>query len=214
MRPIRTLLLGAGGLLALWIGWGAYVSHTTERVPSETLARFDGVEVRRYPRTVRAETTAPDDRTAFRRLFCYLSGANARGEDVAMTAPVTTRGESISMTAPVRTGSESDDVRMAFYLPSTYTPDTAPTPTESDVRLVVEPPRTTAVRRFSWYATDERVDRERSRLLEHLSQRGLETRGEPTLLQYNDPWTPPFMRTNEIEVALEDVPARVRRPTP
>ncbi|PCR88982.1 SOUL family heme-binding protein [Natrinema ejinorense] len=214
MRSIRTLVLGAGGLLALWIGWGAYVSRTTERVSSETLDRFDGVEVRRYPRTVLAETTAPDDGTAFRRLFRYISGANARGEDVAMTAPVTTRGESISMTAPVRTESESDDVRMAFYLPSTYTPDTAPTPTDTDVRLVVEPPRTTAVRSFSWYATDERVDRERNRLLEQLSRRGIETRGEPTLLQYNDPWTPPFMRTNEVEVALEEVPARVRPATP
>ncbi len=124
MRPIRTLLFGAGGLLALWIGWGAYVSHTTERVPSETLARFDGIEVRRYPRSVLAETTAPDDGTAFRRLFRYISGANARSEDIAMTAPVTTRGESISMTAPVRTDSESDDVRMAFYLPRR----TRPTP--------------------------------------------------------------------------------------
>ncbi len=32
---------------------------------------------------------------------------------------------------------------------------------------------------------------------------------EPSLLQYNDPWTPPFMRTNEIEVALEDVPGHL-----
>ncbi|MFC6764749.1 SOUL family heme-binding protein [Natrinema soli] len=210
MRPIRNLLLGTAALLGLWIGWGAYVGRTTERVPSETLGRFDGVEIRRYPRTVLAETTAPDARTAFRRLFRYISGANARREDVAMTVPVAIRGASIPMTAPVRTASGDGDVTMAFYLPSTYTPESAPTPTDSSVRLVVEPPRTVAVRRFSWYATDERVGREREQLLERLSRREIETRSESTLLQYNDPWTPPFMRTNEIEVILEDVPKHLR----
>ncbi|AEH39349.1 SOUL family heme-binding protein [Halopiger xanaduensis] len=214
MRSIRNLLVGTATLLGLWIGWGTYVSRTTERVPSETLERFDGVEIRRYPRTVLVETTAPDARTAFRRLFRYISGANGRREDVAMTAPVAVRGTAISMTAPVRTGSDGGDVTMAFYLPRAYTPETAPMPTDPAIRLVVESPRTVAVRRFSWYATDERVDRERTRLLEQLSHREFDPRGEPTLLQYNDPWTPPFMRTNEVEVELADAPEQVRRKAP
>jgi len=132
MRSARKILLGLGGLLVLWIGWGVYVTRTTERVPSETLDRFDGVEIRRYPRTVLAETTAQDARTAFGRLFRYISGANASDEDVAMTAPVAVRDHSIPMTAPVRTGSDGGDVTMAFFLPQTYTPETArrrPTPT-------------------------------------------------------------------------------------
>ncbi|OAQ52633.1 hypothetical protein HTG_13495 [Natrinema mahii] len=206
MRSARKILFGIGGLLVLWIGWGAYVDRTTERAPSETLGRFDGVEIRRYPRAIVAETTAGDARTAFGRLFRYISGANARREEVSMTAPVAVRGTAIPMTAPVRTGSDGGDVTMAFYLPQTYTSETAPTPTDADVRLVVEPPRTVAVRRFSWYATDERVRRERERLSEELTRRGLEADGEPALLQYNDPWTPPFMRTNEIEVPVADVP--------
>ncbi|MFD1563366.1 SOUL family heme-binding protein [Haloarchaeobius amylolyticus] len=203
MGSIRRLLLAIGGLLAAWIGWGVYVSRTTERVPAETLTRFDGVEIRRYPRSVLVETTAPDNRTAFRRLFRYISGANTGSENISMTVPVTTHRESIAMTAPVRTDAADDGVTMAFYLPATYTPETAPIPTDSDVRLVVEPERTVAVRRFSWYATADRVDRQRKRLLEALSQRGIETRGRPVVLQYNDPWTPPFMRTNEVAVRIE-----------
>lgn len=204
MRSLRRILLAIGGLLAVWIGWGIYINRTTERVPSETLERFDGVEIRRYPRSVLVETTAPDRRTAFRRLFRYISGANAGSEEIAMTAPVATERESIAMTAPVRTASDGDDVTMAFYLPATYTPESAPMPTDPNVRLVVEPERTVAVRRFSWYATDSRVDRQRERLLEPLSRRGIETRGKPVVLQYNDPWTPPFMRTNEVELRLEE----------
>jgi len=204
MRSIRRLLLALGGLLAAWIGWGVYVSRTTERVPSETLERFDGIEIRRYQRTVLVETTAPNNRTAFRRLFRYISGANAGDEAVAMTTPVATQRESISMTTPVRTDADDGGVTMAFYLPEAYAPETAPIPTDSDVRLVVEPARTVAVRRFSWYATADRVDRQRERLLEALSQRGIEPRGQPVVLQYNDPWTPPFMRTNEVEVRIAE----------
>ncbi|WP_254531552.1 SOUL family heme-binding protein [Natrinema gelatinilyticum] len=210
MQSIRRILVGIGALVAAWVGWGVYVSRTTERVPSKTIDRFDGIEIRRYPQLVLVETTAETERTAFQRLFRYISGSNAQNEDVAMTAPVATRSESISMTVPVRTDADGDTVTMAFYLPSTYTPERAPTPTDPDVRLVVEPPQTAAVRRFSWYATDGRVDRQRTRLLEQLSERDIEIRGQPVLLQYNDPWTPPFLRTNEVEVAIEESDSRPR----
>ncbi|MFC7046735.1 SOUL family heme-binding protein [Halobacteriaceae archaeon GCM10025711] len=215
----RTLLATLGGLAALWVAWGAYVARTTERVPYETVDRFDGVELRHYPQAVLVETTASDPGTAFRRLFRYITGANEGREEVAMTAPVASRGEAIPMTAPVRTlragedvpmtapvRTEGDDgaVTMAFYLPAEYAPETAPVPTDTSVRLVVEPARTVAVRRFSWYATDGRVARERRSLLDELAARGIETSDAPALLQYNDPWTPPFMRTNEVAVTVRE----------
>lgn len=220
MGPLRKALFGTGALLALWIGWGAYVDRTTERVPYETVGRFDGVEVRHYPQTVLVETTAPDSSAAFRRLFRYISGANEGDQELAMTAPVTTRGEtvtmtapvriarrsgeSVSMTAPVRSRRDADGVTMAFHLPSECTPSTAPTPTNPDVDLVVEPPRTVAVRRFSWYPTDRRVVTERERLLRELARRGVEVTGESAVLQYDDPWTPPFMRRNEVEIPVDE----------
>jgi hypothetical protein len=43
--------------------------------------RVDGVERRQYPATVAAETTAPDQRTAVRRLFEYIDGASRTGGD-------------------------------------------------------------------------------------------------------------------------------------
>ena len=215
------LLGGVGGLVALWIAWGAYVDRSTERIPYTVLDSVDGVELRRYPRTVLVETTAPDERTAFRRLFRYISGRNEGGREVAMTAPVASGGEGprttapgevagddgqdVSMTAPVRTDRDGPSVTMAFYLPEEYGPDTAPEPIDPAVRLVVEPPRTTAIRRFSWFATAGRVDRQRRRLLNELSRRGIETLGSPVLLRYDDPWTPPFMRRNEVEVQIEHV---------
>lgn len=215
----KAILASLAGVAALWVGWGLYQTRHTERVPYETIDQFDDIETRRYPQTLLVETRASDPQTAFRRLFRYLSGANEQREDVSMTAPVVTRGEtlampapvravssggeSVSMTAPVRTDRREDGTTMSFYLPPEYTPESAPIPTDPEVRLVVEPARTVAVRSFSWYATAPRVEREELRLLEALDDAGIEPLDEPTLFQYNDPWTPPFLRTNEVVVTID-----------
>ncbi|WP_115862458.1 SOUL family heme-binding protein [Halorussus litoreus] len=224
----KTLLATAGGLLGAWVGWGLYVGRTTETVPSETVATFDGVEIRRYPSLVLAETTAGSNGDAFNRLFRYISGENETGDEVAMTAPVATRGteipmtapvrtdrtgserrvdradsEKVSMTSPVRTNRSEGEVTMAFYLPADYDPGDAPIPTNPSVRLAVEPARTLAVKSFSWYATDGRVRRYRESLLDALSEHGIEPRTRPSLLQYDDPLTPPFMRRNEVAVEVD-----------
>lgn len=203
-------------------------------MPYETVEGLDGIELRRYPRTVLVETTAPSRKAAFGRLYRYITGANEGSEEVAMTAPVATRevgtglamttsvrtgGAAVAMTAPVRTrrnagmggkrgaGGEADEddggVTMAFYLPSSYAPESAPVPTDPEVRLVVEPARTVAVRGFSWWTTRDRVDRARGELLDAVAEHDLETRGEPYLLQYDPPWTLPFLRTNEVVVGVE-----------
>lgn len=205
----KVAVLGAGGLLAGWVAWGLYSGRSAERVPYERVDRFDGVEIRRYPSTVLAETSAPNGIAAFRRLFGYISGDNERREEISMTAPVATEsGQTVSMTAPVRSGEErterGEETRMAFYLPPEYGPGTAPVPTDPTVSLVVEPPKTVAVRRFSWYAPERWVARQRRKLLSLLDARGIETRGEPSLLRYDDPWTPPFMRRNEVAVEVVD----------
>ncbi|MEF8821536.1 MAG: heme-binding protein [Halovenus sp.] len=201
----KALLVGGGVFLAGWIGWGLYSARTAKPVPYERLQRLDGIELRRYPELTLAETTAPNQTTAFRRLFRYISGANRSSESISMTAPVETQGgTTIPMTAPVRSDSDGseDAVRMAFYLPPEYSPETAPEPTDSTVELVTEPPKTVAVDQFSWYAPAWRVRRHERTLLSTLEREDIEPRGEPSLLRYNDPWTPPFMRRNEVEIEV------------
>jgi len=157
MRPLaKTILVGGGVVFAGWVGWGIYSTRKTKSVPYEQLRTLNGSELRRYPQTILVETTAPNQRIAFRRLFNYISGANQANESISMTAPVETQsGESIAMTTPVRSEAsetEAETIRMAFYLPAEYTPETAPEPTEADVTLVTEPQKTVAVDQFSWYA--------------------------------------------------------------
>ncbi|MFO7925359.1 MAG: SOUL family heme-binding protein [Halobacteriota archaeon] len=207
MKPLtKAVLVGGGVVFAGWVGWGIYSTRKANSVPYEQLRILNGGELRQYPQTVLVETTAPNQWIAFRQLFRYLSGANRGNESISMTTPVETqRGTSISMTAPVRseaTETDADTVRMAFYLPSEYSPETAPEPTDSDVTLVTEPQKTVAVNQFSWYAPEWRVARRTRKLLSALEGEGIEPVGDPTLLRYNDPWTPPFMRRNEVAVEV------------
>jgi SOUL heme-binding protein len=211
MNRRTTGLLTAGvAVIAAISAKRVYEGRSAERVPYQVVDRLDGVELRRYPRTLLVETTAADGRTAFDRLFRYLGGANDASEDVEMTAPVRTdegeEGIELPMTAPVRTGdgTERVEVTMAFYLPAAYDPASAPIPTDPSVRLVVEPTRTLAVASFSWYATAARTERVTTRLEETLAGHGISPAGEPFLLRYDPPLTPPFFRTNEVAVDIEE----------
>ena len=222
--------LGAGvvgaGLAAAtaWTVVDLAKSRGTERVPYETVGRVDGVELRRYPETVRVRTAASDGREAFFRLFRYIDGANEGGTSVSMTAPVETGadaaagdesestggsgpGESISMTAPVETTRE-DDETMSFFLPAEYTPETAPEPTNDAVTLVVDPPRTLAVLGFSWWTPGLRVSRKERSLRETLADAGVDPTSEPRLLRYDAPFTPPWLRTNEVVVEVDSESVR------
>ncbi|WP_042665113.1 heme-binding protein [Haloferax sp. ATB1] len=221
--------LGAGivgvGLAtaAVWTAVDLVNNRGTERVPYKTVERIDGVELRRYPETIRVRTTASNGREAFFRLFNYIDGANEGGTSVSMTTPVETgadtratgdaddgasvTGESISMTAPVETTRE-DGATMSFFLPATYTPETAPEPTNDDVKLVVDPPRTLAVLRFSWWAPSVRVSLKERTLRKTLAQAGIEPTSEPRLLRYDAPFTPPWLRTNEVVVEVDTTSVR------
>ncbi|MFB6138898.1 MAG: heme-binding protein [Halosimplex sp.] len=220
MVRTRTAIAGVlGGAVAAAGAWTLYQRRTTETVPYTTVARLDDVELRRYPATVTVETVAPSENEAFRRLFRYIAGDNEGEREIEMTAPVAvtdrdasrpsaapkavTPGQRIPMTAPVETTDTSGGVRMAFYLPPEYDYESAPVPTDESVDLVAIPERTLAVRRFSWVPTDRRVASETERLLSKLDAAGVATTGEPFFMGYDAPGALPFLRRNEVAVAVD-----------
>jgi hypothetical protein len=71
------------------------------------------------------------------------------------------------------------------------------------VRLVEVPERTLAVRSFSWWATDGRVERYTDDLLASLEGASrYRVVGDPFVFQYEGPGVPPFLRTNEVAVEV------------
>lgn len=162
------------------------------------------MELRHCPAAVAVETTAPSGRDAFGRLFRYIDGTNREREALPMTAPVETvrRGREIPMTAPVSTTEGDADTWTAFCLPAEYDYRRAPEPTEAGVHLVAVPERTVAVRRFSWWATPGRVRAQTRRLDRTLEETGYTPTDEPSPLQYDAPWSVPFLRRNEVAVPV------------
>ncbi|WP_410764767.1 SOUL family heme-binding protein [Haloferax sp. DFSO60] len=206
MKRRTILALSAVGLaVAGVVATRAFGPSDVERVPYTVVDEFDGVEIRQYPTTITVETSAPTTNTAFRRLFNYISGANQGRTKVSMTAPVQTEQTStkIPMTAPVATESDGDELHMAFFLPEEYDYESAPRPTDSNVELVEHPARTLAVKQFSWIATDGRTARQTDTLRSILAEHSVPIVGEAFLLQYDSPWTLPFMRTNEVAIEIQ-----------
>lgn len=190
------------------------VRSGTEQASYEVIERLDEhAEIRRYPARVVAETTvaAPDEQSgrneAFRALFDYISGANRPRAKVAMTAPVETTGEpeKIAMTVPVETRQDvSGRYTMRFFLPAQYTLETAPEPTDPDVRIVERPARTIAVLRFTGSPSRENVERHRIELNGFVDRSGWRVAGEPVTMFYDPPWTIPFLRRNEVGVPVSE----------
>jgi hypothetical protein len=130
-----------------------------------------------------------DENGAFSPLFRYISGENEKGEKIEMTAPVVTT-------------STEKGLSMAFIMPERFDIQTIPRPTSSNVEIRVVEPRTLATIRFSGYMNEGSYRDNLERLNKTLKERGILTKGEPLLMQYNDPRTPPFYRRNEIALLV------------
>jgi hypothetical protein len=145
----------------------------------------------------------------FRVLFDYISGANRAQQTVAMTAPVETAAapEPTAMTVPVETSAQAGGpYAMRFFLPADYTVEveTAPEPTNPEVRIVEVPERTLAVLRFSGPRGADNVARHVSEFDRMIAGSSWRAVGEPMTLFYDPPWTIPFLRRNEVALPVTD----------
>ncbi len=190
MKVGLIMMVTAGVLMSLWVGWGVYVIYGIERPQYEVLERLaKNIEVRQYGEQTWISTVGTTDNASFSVLASYIFGNNKEGQNVAMTAPVITDGT------------------MSFILPSALSQESAPTPNGQPIEFTTVAPRQVATLKFSWLTNSDRVEKKTAELLAALRERGIQTQGEPFLMRYNDPWTPPFMRRNEIGVVVENLPA-------
>ena len=147
------------------------------------------IEIRAYaPRIMAVTGMNEDSDSGFRVLAGYIFGGNAEEQKIAMTAPVqqTMAGEK----------------EMAFMMPAEYALKDLPQPEDQRVSFREAPAYTAAVIQFSGWASAEKADENWQQLRRFLITKGIDITGEPTLNQYNPPWTLPFMRRNEIIVPV------------
>jgi hypothetical protein len=181
----------------------------TQEAPYEVMRTVDGVELRRYPELLLATVSGMEDNSSFGILFDYITGNNLKRSKLSMTAPVVSSeklamtvpvvsSQKLAMTAPVVSGKRF----FTFVMPKGYTLEALPVPSDKRVRIHVQPPRDFAVLEFSGRTRTEKVEERIVELLDILARQKIPTRGEPFLMRYNSPFTPGFMRRNEVGIEI------------
>ncbi len=185
MDRATTFVTGALAGLATVAGLRYYRSRATEAVAYERQAVGD-CEVRQYPTVVIAETVAKTEAAARKRLEQYLGGANTTAERIPATTPIRAKHTRLAMTTPQTDEATRRPVRVCTYLPPSYSPQTAPEPTDHTVQLTVETPRTVAVQSVSLYPSTDRLERARDKLYGTVEANDWVAIGSPFVFRYDN----------------------------
>lgn len=206
LARIGTLALGLGLSGSTAMAQDTYRGY--ELPPYTVEARYGDAELRAYAPHLVAEVTVAGDRdTALRQGFQilarYIFGANDGGASVAMTAPVAqSRGTGIAMTAPVAQGPSAEGWTIAFTMPSSFTRETLPRPDDPAIRIVETAPVRRLVLTFSGRTTEAQLAARADALRAIAAQAGIAITDTPAFFYYDDPFTLPWNRRNEVAFDL------------
>jgi hypothetical protein len=159
-----------------------------------TAGRF---ELRDYEGLTVAETpmatsdNAPDG--SFNRLFRFISGQNQSRQKISMTTPVFMSGG----------GSHRS---MAFVMPAELASAQVPAPTDPAVSVRTLPSQRFAVVRFKGSRSSANESAALTQLQGWLESQSLPTNGAPLYAYFDPPWTPPFLRRNEVMLPIAPMP--------
>jgi hypothetical protein len=178
------------------------------------LEKDQAFELRSYEPKLIAEVEVDGDMRdasskGFRLIADFIFGNNTsqagKPEKISMTAPVSVepRAEKISMTAPVGVQQANNGWKVYFVMPSQYNLDTLPRPNNPLVIIKQVPSQKFAVIRFSGLVDEEKMAKKVAELKQWVDNKKLKMLGSPELARYNPPWTLPFLRRNEVLVAVE-----------
>lgn len=182
----KALTFALGSLMT----FGAIAACATSRAGYETapyrVIRTEGAfEIRDYPELKIATTTRAGDDASFMKLFRYIDGSNVQKQKIAMTTPVfMVQG------------------KMAFVVPEAQK-TAPPAPASPAVAIDTLRAQRVAVYRFSGTRTKDSEPQALVQLKAWLQQNQLTAAGAAFSAYYDPPWTPGFMRRNEVLIPIQ-----------
>jgi hypothetical protein len=195
---------------AAFIIMGVIDAIAIEEAEYKMLKKENKFEIRDYAPHILAETVVEGDfadagNKAFKRLFRYISGGNRSRNNVAMTAPVSQKpvGEKIKMTSPVEQMRVQEKWVVSFMMPNSSAIETLPEPEDPKVTLRQVPARRMATVRYSGFWTEKSYLRYKFELESWIHERRLTMVGDAIWARYNPPFTPWFLRRNEILIPID-----------
>tara|TARA_B100001540_G_C15700412_1_gene593584 strand:+ start:186 stop:788 length:603 start_codon:yes stop_codon:yes gene_type:complete len=189
-------------VIALFTLINTNISMALEEPSYEIIRSNADYEIRKYGDRLAVEVEFTNESSGFRYLFNYISGENTTSEEVSMTVPVT-QSAKIDMTAPVTQFSKDDKMVMQFYLPSKFSIENAPIPTNKKVSLVTMDGGYYAVLRYSGRVSDKNYMKHLSKLKGFLEKDNIKMIDYGTKAIFDGPFTLPIMRRNEAMIKIK-----------
>ena len=197
--------------LLIFIFWGTNLSALEEPKYS-VLKEYENFEIRNYASYLVAEVDIEGSynksgNEAFRILAGYIFGDNQSSMKMNMTAPVESEAiqpsERMNMTAPVFSNKNVNGYTYRFVMESKYTQETLPVPNNSKIRITEIKDRVMAVISFSGRWSQKNFEKHEQILVNDLKNEGIGVASEAIYARYNAPFTPWFLRRNEIMFEIE-----------
>ena len=165
-----------------------------EMPPFDVVGQADGYQLRDYGAHILAhvrvegglQTTAS---RGFRALAGYIFGGNDTGEK-------------IKMTVPVQQVPQGDAYEISFMMPSRFDLDELPKPKDGRITFSRTQPERLAVQQFLGLATGAMLRRRAAELRDRLERDGLTVLAGPRYAYYDDPFTLPWRRRNEVAFVI------------
>ncbi|KAK9832958.1 hypothetical protein WJX74_002802 [Apatococcus lobatus] len=158
-------------------------------------------EIRKYDSYMVAETampmsSGPAEGSGFQDLANYIFGGNDRQESMEMTSPVINTINTDGSTQP----------QMQFPMEAKYgqSLEALPNPSDGRVRRRLQEGGLVAATTFSGLPLDFEVTEAERKLRGALLLDGVQASSGYKLARYNDPFTLPFVRRNEVLIRLDD----------
>jgi len=184
-------LLTSVGLVATGCGT---VRAGYESAPHKVVRSNGKFEVRDYPALTVIETPMKSRRDgadgSFGRLFRFITGGNEAQQKIAMTTPVFMSGE------------ETNAI-MAFVMPAKMKTADVPKPNDPQVHVRELEAGSFAVLRFSGGRNAAKEAESLAKLRAWIKAQGLKELSGPVFAYFDPPWTPAFLRRNEVMLRIE-----------
>jgi effector-binding domain-containing protein len=183
LNPFLLLLLGVQPALA------------GEEAPYQVVRQDGAIEIRAYEPRLIAEvlvggTLEEAGNKAFRTLFRYIDGNNQSKKNIPMTAPVSQE-------------KAGEKWAVGFLMPAAFTMETIPTPNDPAVVLREKPACRMAAIRYRGFWSQKNYEKHLQELEIWIKEQELAATGDPVWARYNPPFTPWFLRRNEILIPVE-----------
>lgn len=188
--PLLLAIVLPFAVVAFWL---VHNSRAATETPDYKVIRTDDkFEIRDYQTLTIATTAMKEDgmNGGFGQLFRFITGQNEGAEK-------------IEMTSPVLIDTAKDRKTMSFIMPKKTVEKGVPKPAGETVTLGKVAAARFAVLRFPGGRTAEHEQEAITKLNDWLAAQKIASKGQPMFAYYDPPWTPVFLRRNEVMIRVE-----------